>query len=76
MGPLWAAIHLGLCLLCHGAPPTPLTLLFPPPSFQNFLPFFKHLFKEVPQSLPIGSPLACGGSIAEMIGTDCDWLWL
>lgn len=74
-GRLQAAAPLGVCLLCRGAPPTPLTLFPPPPSLQHFLPFLKYLFTEVPQSPPTSSLLACGVSIADLAGTGCDRLW-
>lgn len=81
MGPPQVTVPSGVCLLCHGAPPPPLTLLFLPLllltiSFPPGLPhwcFLKYVIIEVPPAFLVGLAVSCGGSILEPAGTACVW---
>lgn len=78
MGTPWATVSLGICLLHHGAPPAPLTLLLPlfvtplfPSPLWHFLPFLKYVFTEVSTTWLMGLAVSCSGSVAEIAGTSC-----
>lgn len=63
---------LGVCLLHHGAPPPPLTLVFPllllfvfppPLSFQHFCPFSTYVFTAASPKWLMGLAVACVGPL-------------